>query len=92
MVELVDTPDSKSGFERSDGSSPSSGTKHIDKALTYVRALLFLKTSKNIKDLDTYVSLTLGGSPRQLGGFMKKYTLEKNLKNYFKRNLNYGAE
>jgi len=54
--------------------------------------LLFLKTSKNIKDLDTYVSLTLGGSPRQLGGFMKKYTLEKNLKNYFKRNLNYGAE
>ena len=26
VVELVDTPDSKSGFERSDGSSPSSGT------------------------------------------------------------------
>jgi hypothetical protein len=27
VVELVDTPDSKSGFERSDGSSPSCGTK-----------------------------------------------------------------
>ena len=31
VVELVDTPDSKSGFERSDGSSPSSGTKQIEK-------------------------------------------------------------
>ena len=31
VVELVDTPDSKSGSSRSDGSTPSIGTKLIDK-------------------------------------------------------------